>query len=265
VYLLVNDFLMTSLHFLDPNPSGRPAVLLLHGLGADSTSWSLQLPALSQAGFRSVAPDAPGFGGSPYDGGGWNIRRVAGQMAGLLKELSTGPAHIVGLSMGGVIAQQFALDYPQLTRKLVLVSTFSILRPEDLSGWAYFIRRAASVLTLGLKAQAQVVAQRVFPDPQDQELREMYLAVVARADPRAYRKAMTALGLFDSSKWLGLIKVPTLVITGADDSTVSPARQKLLVQGIRGARQVVIPDAGHAVSVDQAEQFNQALLEFLKI
>jgi pimeloyl-ACP methyl ester carboxylesterase len=186
-------------------------------------------------------------------------------MAGLLKELSTGPAHIVGLSMGGVIAQQFALDYPQLTRKLVLVSTFSILRPEDLSGWAYFIRRAASVLTLGLKAQAQVVAQRVFPDPQDQELREMYLAVVARADPRAYRKAMTALGLFDSSKWLGLIKVPTLVITGADDSTVSPARQKLLVQGIRGARQVVIPDAGHAVSVDQAEQFNQALLEFLKI
>ena len=83
---------MTSLHFLDPNSSGRPAVLLLHGLGADGTSWSLQLPALCQAGFRPLAPDAPGFGRSPYNGGGWNVRRVAGQMAGLLEELGTGQA-----------------------------------------------------------------------------------------------------------------------------------------------------------------------------
>ncbi len=182
----------------------------------------LQLPALSQAGFRPLAPDAPGFGGSPYDGRGWNIRRVAGQMAGLLEELGTGPAHVVGLSMGGVIAQQFALDFPQLTRKLVLVSTFSVLRPETLDGWGYFAHRSAAVLLLGMEAQAQVVARRVFPDPQDQALREMYIAVVGRADPRAYRRAMLSLGLFDSRKRLGQIKTPTLVLTGADDSTVSP-------------------------------------------
>jgi 3-oxoadipate enol-lactonase len=258
------SFFMTSLHFLDPNPSGKPVVLLLHGLGADGSSWTLQLPALREAGFRPLAPDAPGFGESPYDGRGWNIRRVAEQTAGLLEELGTGPAHIVGLSMGGVIAQQFALDYPHLTKKLVLVSTFSILRPEDFGGWVYFLRRAVSFLTLGMKAQAQVVARRLFPDPKNQELREMYLAVVARADPRAYRRAMSALGLFDSRKRLGEIKAPTLVLTGADDSTVSPARQGLLAQGIAGARQVVIQKAGHAVSVDQAEKFNQALLEFLQ-
>jgi pimeloyl-ACP methyl ester carboxylesterase len=185
-------------------------------------------------------------------------------MAGLLEELGTGPAHVVGLSMGGVIAQQFALDFPQLTKKLVLVSAFSALRPDDFSGWAYFIRRAVSVLTLGLKAQARVVARRVFPDQKDQPLREMFIATVARADPRAYRKAMLSLGLFDSSRRLVLIKAPTLVVTGADDSTVSPARQKLLAQGIPGARQVLIAGAGHAVSVDQAEQFNQALLGFLR-
>ena len=255
---------MTSLHFLDPNPTGKPAVLLLHGLGADSTSWALQLPVLSAAGFRPLAPDAPGFGQSPYDGRSWNIRRMTGQMAGLLEELGTGPAHVVGLSMGGVIAQQFALDFPQLTKKLVLVSTFSILRPETLGGWWYFIRRAASVLTLGLKAQAQVVARRVFPDPQDQQLREMFIAIVARADPRAYRRAMTSLGLFDSRKRLREIQAPTLVVTGADDSTVSPARQKLLAQGIPGARQVVIADAGHAVNVDQAEKFNRLSIGFLE-
>ena len=255
---------MTNLHFVDPNPSGSPAVLLLHGLGADGTSWALQMPALQEAGFRPLAPDAPGFGGSPYDGRGWNIRGVAAQLADLLEELGTGPAHIVGLSMGGVIAQQFALDFPQLTKKLVLVSTFSVLRPEDFKGWAYFFRRAAAILTLGLEAQARVVARHVFPNPQDQALREMYLAIVARADPRAYRRAMLSLSLFDSRKRLGEIKAPTLVITGAEDTTVTPARQKVLVEGIPAARPVVIPKAGHAVSVDQPERFNQALLDYLK-
>ena len=146
----------------------------------------------------------------------------------------------------------------------MLVSTFSALRPEDLNGWAYFIRRAAAVLTLGLQAQAQIVARRLFPDPPDQPLRDMYLAVIARADPRAYRKAMLSLGLFDSRKRLGQIKVPVLIITGAHDTTVTPARQRWLVEGLPAARQVVIPQAGHAVSVDQPEQFNRALLDFLK-
>ena len=255
---------MTDLHVLDPNPAGVPAVLLLHGLGADGTSWTLQLPALAGAGFRPLAPDAPGFGTSRYDGRGWSIRRATAQMAGLLGELGTGPAHIVGLSMGGVIAQQFALDFPQLTRKLVLVSTFSALRPESLSGWGYFAGRAAVVSLLGLEAQARLVSRRLFPDPEDESLRDMFIDIVSRADPRAYRRAMASLGLFDSRKRLGEIKVPTLVVTGADDTTVSPARQRLLVDGIPGARQVVIPRAGHAVSVDQAEIFNASLLEFLR-
>lgn len=189
---------------------------------------------------------------------------MARQMSGLLEQLGTGPANVVGLSMGGVVAQQFALEKPQWTKKLVLVSTFSVLRPEKWNGWVYFAQRTAAVLFLGLNAQAQMVARRLFPDRQDQELREMFIAIVAKADPRAYRRAMFALGLFDSKKRLGQIKAPTLVVTGADNSTVSPARQEILVQGIPGARQVLIPQAGHAVTVDQAEKFNQALLEFLK-
>ena len=255
---------MTSLNYLDYNSSGNPAVLLLHGLGADGTSWALQMPVLGEAGFRPVAPDAPGFGGSPYDGHGWSIRRVAAEIASLVEELGCGPVHVVGLSMGGVIAQQFALDFPRLTRKLVLVSTFSVLQPGNLSGWAYFIRRGAAVLTVGMKAQAQAVAWRVFPNPQDQALRQMFIAIVARADPRAYRKAMLSLGLFDSRKRLEEIRAQTLVITGANDTTVSPARQELLAKSIPAARQVVIPVAGHAVPVDQSEQFNRALLDYLK-
>jgi 3-oxoadipate enol-lactonase len=254
---------MTTLNYLDPNPTGHPAVLLLHGLGADANSWILQLPALTGAGFRPIATDAPGFGGSPYAGRDWSIQRVTAQMAGLLEELSTGSVHVVGLSMGGAIAQQFALDYPHLTRSLVLVSTFAILRPHTARGWTYFLQRLLLVNTLGLAAQARVVAQTVFPAPGQEQLREILVETISRADPHAYRKAMTALGRFNSLKRLGEIKAPTLVVTGADDTTVTPGRQRMLVEGIPEARQVIIPAAGHAVPVDQAERFNRELLAFL--
>ena len=237
-------------------------MLLLHGLGADGTSWTLQLPALSEAGFRPIAPDTPGFGLSPYDGRGWTIRRVAAQMAALVEELGTGPVHVVGLSMGGTIAQQLALDFPRQVRKLVLASTFSFLRPDNLSGWMYFLQRFIVVNTLGLPAQAKVVARRIFPDPGNAALREMLVKVISQADPRAYRRAMFSLGTFDSRKQLAKITAPTLVVTGANDTTVSPARQKVLVDRIPGARQEMIPSAGHAVSIDQVDRFNQAMLAF---
>lgn len=255
---------MTDLHYLDPNPSGQPAVLLLHGLGADGNSWSLQIPELVKAGYRPLAPDAPGFGRSPYDGRGWSFKRIAAGLAGLLEELCTGPVHVIGLSMGGVIAQQFAFDNPHLVRKLVLASTFSVLRPDNLSEWFYFLRRLVVVNTLGLPAQAKVVAERVFPQPHYAPLREMLVAAILQADPRAYRRAMFSLGAFDSRRRLRELKTGVLIITGADDSTVSPSRQKLLASAISGSTQIVIPHAGHAVPVDQPEIFNRSVLKFLQ-
>lgn len=251
------------MHYLDPGNPDNPGVLLLHGLGADGTSWSLQLDALVSAGFRPIAPDLPGFGQSAYDGQGWRFKRVAGLLADLVSGLNAAPVHLVGLSLGGVVAQQFALDYPQHVRKLVLVSTFSVLRPKNFSQWFYFIQRFLVVHTLGLEQQAKLVSKRVFPNPEHAELRRMTEEQIASADPRAYRAAMRCLGLFDSRKRLAAINIPALVITGADDSTVPPAAQTLLAQSIPSARQVVIPNAGHAAAIDQAEIFNRHLLEFL--
>jgi len=255
---------MSRMYFLDPHSAARPAVLLLHGLGANSASWTLQMPPLIEAGFRPIAPDAPGFSRSPYDGKGWSIATVAQSTVDLLAELQTGPVHIVGISMGGVIAQQMAFDFPQWIRKLVLVNTFTALRPDNLGSWLYLLGRFAMVHTLGLPAQAKVVARRIFALAEQEELRKMLITTITQSDPRAYRAAMRALALFDSRKRLAEIKVPTLIITSDRDTTVPPPRQKLLVEGILGARQVVIPNAGHAVSVEQPEAFNRELLAFLK-
>ena len=255
---------MTNLHFLDPNPAGAPAVFLLHGLGVNATSWSLQFPALIDCGFRPLAPDVPGFGESPYDGRGWSFRRVAEDLAAWLDELAVGPVHVVGLSMGAVIAEQLALDTPWLVRRLVLVSGFAALRPEKATGWSYLLRRLALVSFKGIPAQAEFVAARLFPEPGQAPFRQMLVEQITEADPRAYHAAMRSLAFFDVRRRLQRLNVPTLVITGACDGTVSLATQKKLAAGIPGARQVIVEGAGHAVSVAHPDEFNRALMEFLR-
>ncbi len=255
---------MGRLHFIDPNPTGAPAVLLLHGLGANGSSWALQIPPLTETGFRPIAPDVSGFGESHYDGHGWNFKRAAGELSALLDELQTGPVHIVGLSMGGVIAQQLAFDEPERIRKLVLASTFAALRPAHWTGWGYFLRRVILVWGLGAQGQAHFVGERLFPEPNQEPLRQIFLEQIEQADPRAYRAAMRSIGLFDSRRRLKQIKAPTLVITGSNDGTVSPHIQTILADGIPGARHVIIAGARHAVSVDHAEEFNREMLSFLR-
>ena len=254
---------MSHLHFLDPNPDGMVPVLLLHGMGASGESWSLQFPALIESGFRPLAPDVPGFGQSPICGKTWTVGEAAAEIMHALQEMNSGTVHVVGLSMGGVIAQQIARDFPLQTRKLVLVSTFARLQPDSISGWFYFLRRAMALAMRGMPAQAAVVARRVFPHPEQELLREMLEENILRSDPHAYRRAMLALGRFDSSKWLGQLKQPVMVVTGNRDTTVSPKLQQKLVEKIPGARHIIIEGGGHAVPVDQADQFNQLLLEFL--
>ncbi len=251
------------LFYLDPNPAGHPAVLLLHGLGANAASWTLQLAPLIEAGFRPLAVDAPGFGESCYDGRGWTIERVAAGHAALLDRLDIPSAHVAGISMGGVIAQQFALDHPHLTKKLVLVNTFAVMKPTSLSSWLYLLVRMTAIRTLGMTKQARIVALRVFPRPEQAELREQFMRQVEQADPRAYRAAMHALIRFDSRPRLSQLKAPTLVVTGENDTTVPLRNQRLLAESLPAARQVIIPGAGHAVSAECYEEFNRELLGFL--
>jgi 3-oxoadipate enol-lactonase len=254
---------MNSLHYLDPNPSGTPAVLLLHGLGANGSSWILQFDPLIAAGFRPIAPDTPGFGESAYDGKGWSVARSASVTMDLLQELEVSYAHVAGISMGGTIAQQIALDYPKMVRKLILVNTFAVLRPTRLSGWFYFLRRFLLVHMVGIPTQARLVASRIFPGDNQQVIRDLLIRQISQADPRAYRAAMRSLGLFNSRKRLGEIKTPTLIITGGLDTTAPLINQRMLVEGISGARQVIIPNAGHAMTIDQPELFNREMLGFL--
>jgi Predicted hydrolases or acyltransferases (alpha/beta hydrolase superfamily) len=252
-------------HYLDPNPTGNPVFILLHGLGSNSTSWGYQIPVLLGAKTRPIPVDLPGFGKSIYSERNWNIRIIAGKTAEFVRRISPTPCTVVGISMGGTIALQLCLDYPELVERLVLVSTFATLRPKRLHECVYLISRFIKANLRGVNAQAEMVARRIFPKPEQEVLRQTLKQQILQADPNAYVSAMRALGLFDVTKRLHEISVPTLVISGKDDTTVPLENQSELTRKIHGARQVIIPGGGHAIIAEQPELFNQVLLEFLAI
>lgn len=251
------------IHYLDQNTASPLPVLLFHGLGANSNSWLLQIPMLQQAGFRTIAPDAPGFGQSTYPGGRASITHFLEPIAALVNHLQLPPLDIVGISMGGTLALQLALDHPQFISRLVLVNTFAHLNITSPRLLPYLLIRFILVHTLGLPTQAKAVAKRIFPYPEQEFLRQGLVEQVNEADPRAYRAAMRACARFDVRRRLGEIHCPALVVTGNRDTTVPPEVQNQLVKSIPGALQRVIPDAGHGVTVEKPDAFNQILVEFL--
>jgi 3-oxoadipate enol-lactonase len=247
--------------YQEHNPSGHPTVLLIHGLGATSDSWQLQTPALTAAGYRVLAPDLPGFGQSPY-APPLTILGIASSLDRLLRSLNAAPAHVVGISMGGAVALQLAVDFPGSVKRLVLVNTFARLRPKGLHGWLVFANRLLLVRLTGLPAQARVISGRIFPKPGQETLRQGLYEQILQADPRAYRAAIWALGTFNLLPRVNGLRVPTLVVTAEDDRSVPPANQAQLL-AVPGARQVVIANAGHGVTAESPETFNRELLAFL--
>lgn len=253
-----------TIHYIDLNPDAERTILLLHGLGANGSSWQLQFPELTALGYRIIAPDTRGFGQSSYPSdSSFSIPATARDFAELISTLRLGQVDVVGISMGGTQALALALDCPALIRRLVLVNTFARLRPHGLNEWLYYAMRFILVHTLGLEAQARMVASRVFPAPQQSELRGMLIQQVLEADPKAYRAAMRALAKFDVARRLSEISIPTLIVTGELDTTVPREVQQQLADGIPLAQHIRIPGAGHALSVDSSGRFNLILKQFL--
>ena len=251
------------IHYADHNPSGQRNILLLHGLGATCDSWLMQVPILVEAGYHVIAPDSRGFGKSSYPGGKVEVADFTSDLTALLSHLDIPKTDVIGISMGGVLAQQFILDHPQKVRKLILVNTFAVLKPDNLSQFIYFLLRRILVYTVGIGKQGEAVAKRIFPHPEQAELRRHLIEQISQANPAGYRATMQALARFNSTSRLGEIQSPTLVITSSEDSTVSPHRQRILAENIPNAKQVAIPGANHAVTVEFPGQFNRTMLDFL--
>ena len=239
-----------------------PPLILLHGLGSSRNDWLMQLMVLVPR-YRTVAIDLRGHGLSPRPAGTYRMALLAADVARLLARIDARPAHVVGISLGGAVAQQLALDCPELVRSLVLINTAARFISSDWRQRLMGLRRVASVYLGGMDRTAQAVADRLFPRPEQAALRRETAQRIAANDVRAYRATLWAIARFDVRDRLGEIRCPTLVVAGDEDSTVPLASKRLLAERIPGSRLEIIAASGHATPVDQPEAFNRVMLRFL--
>ncbi|HEY65349.1 MAG TPA: alpha/beta hydrolase [Caldilineae bacterium] len=241
-----------------------PPLVLLHGLGSSSADWALQLSGFSSY-YRVIAPDLRGHGRTWCERS-WraiSIEHMAADIAVLLERLNARPAHVLGLSMGGCVALHLALDYPGYVRTLTLVNTGATIRPTRrrlLRG----LWRVLALVSRGPGAMAQIIAKGLFPQPDQEQLRQEAIARLGQVEPRAYLAALWAVLRFDVRHRLHEIRHPTLVVAGDRDDTLGPKPTRALAEGIPGARLVIIPNSRHATPIDQPQIFNQVVLDFLR-
>jgi pimeloyl-ACP methyl ester carboxylesterase len=239
------------------------AILFLHGLGSCGQDWLLQFPAFAQK-FHVIAPDLRGHGQTDKPPGRVRVAHLTSDVLELLDALGVECAHVVGLSLGGCVAQQLALDVPSRVRSLTLVNTFARLEPDSPRHALMLASRMAVLGLRGLPAQADYVAARLFPKPEQEPLRKLAAGRIAANDVATYRRLLLATRAFDVRNRLGEIACSTLVIAGDRDTTVPLRAKQLLASRIPGARFELVADSGHATPIDQAEVFNRLVLDFVE-
>ena len=247
--------------------SNQPSAVLIHGLSETREVWWRQVAHLEQS-MRVVAYDIRGFGSSPTGAADGTVRQFADDLGQLLSAFGTGPAWLVGFSMGGVIAQRFALDYPQLTRGLVLVaSSCSVGR----AGQEFFRHRIEQVTGGGLEGLAKTNdgdARGCFYTD-NKELIDEYkqLRVGAVRDPAGYVNACNAmLGLGENplTPVLCAIGCPTLVVAGEHDPYCPPKASKMISDAIPGAELEIIDDVGHCMQFEASDALNDHIAAFVR-
>ena len=252
-----------SIYYEDYNPEVARSVLLIHGLGATGESWNLQIPALIQAGYRVIVPDVYGFGKSANQYITSSIIELVDDLVQLIQSLIINKIHVIGISMGGIMALQLVIDHPHLVDKLIIINTFARLRHKGIRSWLYYIWRFSLINILGLRTQAKVVAKKLFPEQNQLPFREILINQIIQANPKAYRTTMVNLARFNVSNRLGDIQRPTLIIVGDKDTTVPPTLQFELAHDIPNSKCVIIKGAGHAVTAEKPDEINQHIIDFL--
>ena len=246
---------------------GGDPVLLIQGLGYPSGMWFLQIPDLSQH-FRTIIFDNRGVGRSDKPDEEYFVSLMASDAIELLRALGIGKAHLVGISLGGYIAQEMCLQQPDRVDRLVLMAT-TCGGPEYLELtkdlWnataALRILPADEMIRKGMAlAAAPGFAQR------RPELIEWGVRVrLENLQPLyALNRQASAAYLFDSKGRAHLIRCPTLILAGAQDRVMPPELTRVLARIIPKARLKVYPDAGHLLFLEKAQEINQEIIDFLR-
>jgi 3-oxoadipate enol-lactonase len=237
--------------------AGRGALILfLHGIGGNRNHWQHQLAFFSRQGFTAAAWDARGYGDSDDYEGALRFDDFTSDLLRTVEFLGAPSVHLVGLSMGGRIARNFALAYPQRVRTLTLANTspgFDALSADEV---LKFVTERES---RSAESTVRLLGSRARPGAHAALLASFH---ALRND--SYRKTLEASVAQDRDAPLEKLAVPTLVITGDEDRVYPPQLAERMARRIPGAKLVVLEGCGHLSNLEQPERFNEVLLEFIR-
>jgi 3-oxoadipate enol-lactonase len=250
--------MVTDQIFFKQAGTGTPLVLI-HGLMVNGDMFALVFDTFAKR-YHVLVPDLRGHGRSSHHPPPYTVEQHARDLAGLLKSLSIPPAVVLGYSQGGPVAQQLALDYPELVSRLVLACTYACniaTFQEKLEGMLgpWLIRLLSTTRFARMTTEAMG-----YLTPNQATMLETMIA--SNEKPRMIETYKAMLD-FDSRLRLHEIQCPTLVLAGEKDNAVPMHHAKMLAQGISGARLQVVPGAGHAMVFTHPQEFVDAVQVFL--
>lgn len=239
-----------------------PWITLSHSLACDSSMWDPQVAMLKER-FKVLRFDTRGHGGSSAPEGDYTLDQLADDVHGLFQHLGITRTHWMGLSMGGMIGQAYALKHPGVFASMVLADTTSRRPPNAAQMWG---ERMQIARTKGMAALVEPTLARWFTDPfrasRPDVMREVGRAI--GATPAAgYAGCCAAIARIDFTDRLKEIRCPALVIVGEQDHGTPVAASEAIRDNLPGAEMLVIPSAAHIANIEQSQIFNIAVRDFL--
>jgi 3-oxoadipate enol-lactonase len=241
------------------------AVLFVHGHPFNRTMWAPQVQSLRWK-YRTIVPDLRGYGESSCGSETVNTQeRFAGDLVRLLDHLSVVRACIVGLSMGGQIAMEFARAFPDRTAAVVLAATFP--QAETPEGTARRNRMADRLLAEGTAlAGSEMLSKLIGPTSLKRQpsLASTVYRMICATEPAGAAAALRGRALRrDYRESLTQIKVPCLIVLGSDDAYSTVGEAQMMHAAIHGSRLEVFPNIGHMPNLEDEDRFNRHLQDFL--
>lgn len=246
-------------------PESGPVVCITHSLASDGGSWAEQVPPLLQAGFRVLRLDMRGHGGSDPVAGDYTMSQLAGDVAAVLDALGLARVHYIGLSIGGMIGQAFALEHGDKVISALWCDTLPSSPSGARAAWDErmgIVRGANSLEPIG-----DPTMERWFTDAfkgknpgRWKQIRE----TIAGTTPAGYLGCSAGILNFDFAPRLSSLRLPVLVVCGSEDPGTPASENRRLAGLVPGARYEEIPGMRHFPNVEAPDAFNRIMIGWLE-
>lgn len=236
-------------------------VVLLHGLGSSCDDWHQQQAILSQY-YRVITIDLRGHGRSGKPNEPYSIHQFATDVTGLLSHLQIERFHLVGFSMGGMTAFQMAVDHPTHLLSLTVINSAPAVPYQRLAEKILVWQRLLAIRVLGMETLGRIIGRKLFPAPQQKPLLEQFTAQMKKNCKSAYIHSLKSFLGWSVTDQLHKLTMPVLVI-GADHDYTTTESKRAYAEKIQRVQVAVVKDSHHATPIDQPQQLNHLLLEFL--